>query len=175
MSTAPPAHIAEVIEANSIQFVAQCRVLYEAPDLGAFVRVEAPPGQPEAFAVVAHIASGVIDPNRRPQALDIPIAELAERMPHLPMILRTTITGLHVGYRQGGGLRVALPPQPPRIHAFVHHATPAEIRALTGDESFLRPLAQATGLPVEEVIAATLRQEVEEDRQLAASERRGPP
>lgn len=157
MSSTPPSHVAEVIEANSIQFVAQCRVLYEAPDLGAFVRVEALAHQPEAFAVVAHIATGVIDPNRRPQALDIPIAELTQRMPHLPMILRTTITGLHVGYRRGNNPpRVSLPPQPPRIHAFVHRASDDEIRELTRDESFLRPLAQAAGVPVEEVIAAAL-------------------
>jgi hypothetical protein len=33
-------HLAEVIEADTVQFMAECRQLYAAPDFGSFIRVD---------------------------------------------------------------------------------------------------------------------------------------
>jgi hypothetical protein len=151
-------NIGEVIVADSQRFEAECRHLYGAPALGSFVRVEG--AERSVFGVVAHVATAAVDPGRRTQALHLSPSQLAERMPQLELVLRTCFVALVVGYRDARGEDVQpyLPPQPPEIHRFVHACTPAEVEALTREPDFLRVLAVAAEIPVEDVLAAAVLQ-----------------
>src|SRR5439155_26006450 len=119
---------------------------------GAFVRAAS--DELEVYGVVYHIATGCIDANRKTQALGLSPEEIARKLPHLDLVLRTTFAARVVGFRQHGETYGFLPPQPARIHAFIHPARPEEVRALTGANTFLRILATAPDLPVEDVIAS---------------------
>jgi hypothetical protein len=149
-------NIGEVISADSQRFEAECRHLYGAPALGSFVRVEG--AERSVFGVVAHVATAAVDPGRRTQALHLSPGQLAERMPQLELVLRTCFTALVVGYGDGNDVRSYLPPHPPEIHRFVHACKPAEIEALTREPDFLRVLAVAPEIPVEDVLAAAMLQ-----------------
>ncbi len=56
--------IAEVIEASTTEFVAQCYDLDGAPDFGSFVRVR--DRALDIFAVVSEVRTASLDPGRRP-------------------------------------------------------------------------------------------------------------
>lgn len=150
--------IGEVISSDSQRFEAECRHLYGAPALGSFVRVEG--AERSVFGVVAHVATAAVDPGRRTQALHLAPDQLAERMPQLELVLRTCFVALVVGYAdtRAEDVRPYLPPHPPEIHRFVHACTPPEVEALTREPDFLRVLAAAAEIPVEDVLAAAVLQ-----------------
>src|SRR4051794_22221609 len=145
-SMAPGALAGEVIEADTLQFRAECPRLYAAPPFGSFVRVEG--AERSVFGVVSHIATATMDAGRQTQALHLPPERLAERMPQLALLLRTCFTAVVVGYAEGD-IRPYLPPLPPEIHRFVYPCVPAEVEALTAEPDFLRVLAAAEA-PVED-------------------------
>jgi hypothetical protein len=144
----------EVICADTVRLEAQCPELYRAPDFGSFIRADS--AGLEVFGVVYHISTGCIDSSRRTQALGLAAEEIARRLPHLDLVLRTTFAARVVGFRDDGGVRAYLPAQPARIHCFVARASGEEVRLLTADTSFLRTLATAPDLPTEDVIASAI-------------------
>ncbi len=148
--------IAEVVEASSTAFIAQCYQLYGAPPLGSFLRV----GEPSAYAVVYNVATGALDPGRRvyPRGAEEAREEDIYRSnPHLARLLSTQIDALIVGHADGTGARPGLPPAPPRLHAFVYPCAQAEVAAFTGGLDFLHLLVRASLPAVDEVIVACLR------------------
>ncbi len=146
---------AEIILADTLHVEAECLRIYAAPPFGSFVRVESE--GLELYGVVYQIATGCIDSNRKTQALGLAPEEIPHRMPHLELVLRTTFSARVIGFRADGAFHVGLPAQPARIHCPAFPAGDAEVRGLTRSPLFLRPLATATELPVEEVVAATVR------------------
>jgi len=115
------------------------------------------------YALVQGSATTSLEPFRRPSALGYDEDELRTQQPQIFELLRTEFHGLLAGFTDGNGtLRRHLPPTPPRIHARVYPCTPAEIRALTADLSFLRGVLVAggalNGVPVDELAAACLRE-----------------
>jgi hypothetical protein len=150
----PHACIGEIIEADSLQFRAECPRLYAAPPFGSFVRVAG--AEHEVFGVVSYVATGTVDAGRQTQALHLPPERLAERMPQLALLLRTCFTALVVGYGEGDEILPYLPPLPPEIHRFIYPCGPTEVELLTREPDFLRILAAAEG-PVEDLLAAAIR------------------
>ena len=150
------ARIAEVVETSSTAFTAQCYELYGAPPLGSLVRA----GDPPVYAVVRNVVTGALDPGRRVLARGAgePDEDAVYRShPQLSRLLATHIEALVLGHGEGAGLRHALPPAPPRIHAFVFCCTDAEVARFTEGLGFLHLLV-SSGVPaVDEVMAACLR------------------
>src|SRR5207248_9086743 len=97
----------EVIGADTVHFEAECPELYEAPNFGSFVRAES--DGVDLFGVVYHIATGCIDSTRRTQALGLTAEEIARKLPHLDLVLRTTFLARVVGFRAGGETCAYLP------------------------------------------------------------------
>src|SRR5262249_49375851 len=62
-----------------------------------------------------------------------------------------------IGYECDGAVRYHLPPQPPRLHSFVHTCQPLEVRRLTSHFWFLRFLMGVEKAPRDELIAAAIR------------------
>jgi len=148
--------IAEVIEAATAQFTAQCYELYALPPLGGLVKTG------DIYGVVCHAETAGMEPGRRPIARgkdEASEAAVYDASPQLLKLLRSEFTATVVGYRDGGKIYQYLPPQPARIHGFVYLCQPEEVREFSGSNDFLSILLNASPIvPPEEVVAATLRQ-----------------
>jgi len=152
--------VAEVIESTTTQFIAECYELYGLPPFGALVKTAAPPL--EIFGVVAQAGTAGVEPGRRPIARGKDEASeeaVYQSNPQLVQLLRSEFTVLVIGHTQDGEVRQYLPPKPARIHAFVHAATPGEVKQFSGSFDFLSLLVRASvQTPPEELIAAVLRE-----------------
>jgi len=148
--------IAEVVEAGTAQFTAQCYELYDLPPLGSLVRTG------DIFGVVAHAETTGLEPGRRPIARgkeETSEDAVYESSPQLLKLLRSDFTAAVAGYKNGDSIYQYLPPRPARIHGFVYLCQPAEVREFSKDFSFLNILLGASlPLPPEEIIAASLRE-----------------
>jgi hypothetical protein len=148
--------IAEVIEASTAQFAAQCYELYELPPLGSLVRTG------DIYGIVAGATTTSLEPGRKPIARgrDEASEEAVYRSsPQLAKLLRSEFTGVVVGHKDGDNLRHYLPPHPARIHGFVYLCQPNEVTDFSRSFGFLNILINAAlPIPAGELIAAALRQ-----------------
>jgi hypothetical protein len=148
--------IAEVIEASTAQFTAQCYELYEMPALGSLVKTG------DIYGVVAYAETTGMEPGRKPIARGKDAATeeaVYESSPQLKKLLRSQFTAAVVGYKKDDKIHQYLPPQPAKIHAFVYLCQPEEVDEFSKSFSFLNILVNsAISVPTEEVIAASLRQ-----------------
>jgi len=155
--------IAEVIEAGTTQFTAQCYDLYGLPPLGSLVRTG------DIYGIVFNATTTSLEPGRKPLARGKDEATeeaVYESSPQLTKLLRSEFGALTVGYKDGDTVRHYLPPQPAKIHAFVYLCQPDEVKEFGRSFDFLDILTGATlPVPAEELISATLRQmsRVQED------------
>ncbi len=147
--------IAEVIEASTAQFTAQCYELYEVPPLGSLVKTG------DIYAIVAQAQTVGLEPGRKPVARGKDEATedaVYKSSPQLSKLLKSEFTAAVVGYRKDGKIVQYLPPQPARIHSFVYLCPPEEVDEFSNSFSFLNILTNAAlSIPAEELIAATLR------------------
>jgi hypothetical protein len=152
--------VAEVIEASTTEFVAQCYELYQLPPLGSLVKtIDAPV---ELYGIVYNATTASIEPGRRPIARgkdEKDEAAIYQSNPQLLKLLRSEFTALVVGHRQGDKLYHYLPPKPARIHSFVYLCPTEEVREFSQSLAFLNILLRSS-LPVsvEELTGAALRQ-----------------
>lgn len=152
--------VAEVIEASTTEFVAQCYELYQLPPLGSLVKTIDTPV--ELYGIVYNATTASIEPGRRPIARgkdEKDEAAIYQSNPQLLKLLRSEFTALVVGHRQGDKLYHYLPPTPARIHGFVYLCPTEEVREFSQSLAFLNILLRSS-LPVsvEELTAASLRQ-----------------
>ena len=147
--------IAEVIEASTTQFTAQCYELYESPPLGSLLKTG------DIYGIVAGAATTGLEPGRKPIARGKDEASeeaIYESSPQLTKLLRSEFTAVVVGHKDGENLRQYLPPHPARIHAFVYLCQPDEVKEFSRQFGFLNILINAAlPVPAEELIAAALR------------------
>jgi hypothetical protein len=152
----PSGKIAEVIEASTPQFIAQCYELYELPPLGSLVKTG------DIYGIVAGAATSSLEPGRRPIARgrdETSEEAVYESSPQLSKLLRSEIVAVVVGHKDGDKVLQYLPPYPARIHSFVYLCQPDEVRDFGRQFGFLNILINAAlPIPAEELIAATLRQ-----------------
>jgi hypothetical protein len=152
--------IAEVVEASTTEFTAQCYELYEVPPLGSLVKTLDRPV--ELYGVVYNATTTSIEPGRRPIARGRDEAteeDVYRSSPQLAMLLRTEFCALVVGHKLDDQIRHYLPPHPARLHGFVYMCPQEEIKQFSQSFAFLNLLVNARmEAPVEEVIAACLRQ-----------------
>jgi hypothetical protein len=156
MNNLPDSKIAEVIEAGTARFAAQCYELYEIPPLGGLVRTG------DIYGIVAGASTASLEPNRRPIARgrdEVSEAAVYESSPQLLRLLRSEFEAVVVGCRDGEDVRRRLPPRPARIHGFVYLCQPEEVREFSRGLDFLPILLNADlPVPAEELIAAALRE-----------------
>ena len=152
--------IAEVIEASTTEFVAECYELYGLPPLGALVKTV--DGTTEVYGVVCNETTASIETGRRPVARGR--NETSEKAlylanPQLSKLLRSEFNAIVAGHRQAGALHHHLAPVPARIHGFVYLCPTEEIETFSRSFDFLNLLLNTRQpVAVEEVIGAALRQ-----------------
>ncbi len=148
--------IAEVIEAETTRFTAQCYDLYELPPLGSLVRTG------DVYGIVFNASTSSLEPGRKPLARGKDEATeeaVYESSPQLTKLLRSEFDAVAVGFKDGDSYRHYLPPQPARIHSFVYLCQPDEVKEFSRSFGFLDILVNAAlPIPPEELIAAALRQ-----------------
>jgi hypothetical protein len=153
--------IGEIIETNTLGFVAQSDKLHEHPPLGSLVKVRDADGRDYAYAVVSFGRTASPEPGRRAVARgsqDVHDEAIYRANPQLPHILQTEFHAALVGCVAGGGVRQHLPSQPPRLHYDVLACTAAEVRAFSQQLPYFRLLLAAPGeLPGEQLLAAHIR------------------
>jgi len=155
--------IGEIIEVYTTRFLAQSNNLENPPHFGSFVKTSSQ-GM-DIYGLVFNVHETSIDPNRRAIAYGIERTELLKRQPHFAEFLKVEFEAAVIGFSDAGYIRSYLPPFPPRIHTFVYPCDSEEILDLTEDLEFIRNINALPGLPVEELVAASIR--------LACAERGG--
>jgi hypothetical protein len=148
--------IAEVIEAETARFTAQCYELYELPPLGSLVKTG------DIYGIVCHAETTGPEPGRKPIARGRDEASeeaVYQSSPQLLKLLRSEFTAAVAGYKNGEKIYQHLPPRPARIHGFVYLCQPDEVKEFGRSFGFLHILINAAlPVPAEELIAAALRQ-----------------
>ncbi len=150
-------HFGEVIGSDSQLLEVECHQLYNAPTFGSFVRADCEQSDRGHYAVVTRVTTGPFDGHRVVQAHRMPPGELEQRKPHLPSLLRTTFQALPIGYGEGEVVVAGISPLPPRLHCYVSPAGTDEIRSVTAQQGWLRPLTRTADLPLEELLVAAIR------------------
>ena len=147
--------IGEIIEVYTTRFLAQSSGLEDLPHFGSFVRADSQ--DTNIYGLVYNVHEVNTDPNRRPMALGLEREELLRQHPYLPEFLKIEFDAAVIGFSDGAVIRAYLPPFPPRIHSFVYPCESQEILDLTEDLDFIRSINALPGLPVEELVAASIR------------------
>ena len=152
--------LAEVIEASSSLFRAQCYRLYEAPALGSLVKA----GAPAVFGVVCRVSTEPLDPSR-PVLARGESAETEEQVyqdnPQIARLLTSRFDALIVGHQLETGISHHLPPLPPRVHSFVWECSPDELSDFSSGLDFIHLLVSAGPAASEEVIRACMSRLIE--------------
>lgn len=113
---------------------------------------------PAIYAIIYGANTGPVDTGRKLRAYWKGETELEEINPELgEWLLVTNFRALVVGYCANNSVCRFLPPQPPKLLTPVYPCSPAEVRRLTDRMDFLRTIVNFAGAPVEELLAACIR------------------
>lgn len=108
---------AEIINSSIVKWTAQCWEWDYFPSFGSLIAIE---GEKKTLiGIVFHTETGSLDPGRTPFIYQKTEQELRQEQPHIFAFLKTSFSCLPLGYYERGHIRYLLPPQPPKIHAFV--------------------------------------------------------
>ena len=158
-----PQHLAEVVATSTTEFLAQCLEPKDLdfplmPAFGSWVKSQQDENSDIiSYGVVYHATTAPIDSVHRAVALGLSLKELREQQPQIFAMLRSEIKVVLVGFSSVGNIYQHLPAQPPQIHQAVYACEAEEIENFTNELNFLRTLVQMTNAPVDELIAAVLR------------------
>ncbi|MBE9046898.1 hypothetical protein IQ255_21245 [Pleurocapsales cyanobacterium LEGE 10410] len=167
-----PKHIGEVIETSTIGYLAQCLEPEDLkfpvmPPFGSWIKSFDEESGNKIIAVVTYVTTSPIDSVHRARALGLSLSELREQQPQIFAMLKTEFKAAIVGFetpnnsngssKKFGQVYQYLPPRPPQIHQAVYHCDAEEIIHFTENLDFLRTLLQAKDIPVESLVAASVR------------------
>ncbi len=136
-----PPFFAEVIEASLDHYTAQSWDWKQFPTFGSLMSIERQ-GQ-HILGVVTTIQTGSMDPSRTPFAYQKTEAELEHEQPQIYAFLKTSFTVQTCGYttaEEPNQIIFAIPPTPPKIHAFVAQAPQTLAQQFFADAQFLEVL-----------------------------------
>jgi hypothetical protein len=156
-------HIAEVVSTSTTEFVAECLPpndlnFPQVPALGSWVKTTSfQDEQLTVFGVVCFAQTMAVDNIHRAIALGMSLEELQAEQPQIFAMFRSEIRVAILGYRVGMQIYQHLPPQPPQIHQAVHQCPREEVIQFTEELHFWRSLLTITGVPVDELLSAILR------------------
>ncbi len=151
--------IGKLLRAENSQFVAGCRVReLETPALGALVKVKLE-DQSEIYGLITNILINDDSLVRQlVSGVSIPTEYTADNRynRNLPVEIHV----LTVGYAQNGHISHRLPPRPPLSLDVLHLCGAEELCDFTSlnDQAYLRHILRLLDQPVEELLAAHLRQ-----------------
>ncbi|MEL6334553.1 MAG: HAS-barrel domain-containing protein [Cyanobacteria bacterium J06626_26] len=165
-----PAHLAEVIETATTEFLAQCLepedLSFPAmPPFGSWVKSFDEEAGNQIYGVVYHATTSPIDSVHRARALGMSLEDLRQQQPQIFAMLKTEFRVAIVGFQTSdsrgnldGRCYQHLPPRPPQVHQAVYRCDPDEVIGFTDELDFLRTLLQVSAVPSESLVAAAIRE-----------------
>lgn len=161
-----PAHIAEVIETATTEFLAQCLepedLSFPAmPPFGSWVKSFDEEANNQIYGVVYHATTSPIDSVHRARALGMSLEDLRQQQPQIFAMLKTEFRVAIVGFETADGKGRCyqhLPPRPPQVHQAVYRCERDEVIGFTDELDFLRTLLQVSAVPSESLVAAAIRE-----------------
>lgn len=151
---------AEVIESSLTQYTGQSWQWKEFPAFGSLLTVDN--GSSRILGIVTNAQTGSMDSTRTPFAYQKTEAELQQEQPQIFAFLKTSFTIQVCGYTQAGSDSIifAIPPCPPKMHAFICASDETTVAKFYANAHFLHVLygfAYAIPNP-DELLLAILRQ-----------------
>lgn len=129
---------AEIIESSLASWTAQTWQWDVTVPFGSLVTIEEP--ERTLFGIVHQAQTGSMDPSRYPFTYQKTHEQLRNEQPQIFEFLKTTISCISAGYYEDKSFLYLLPPQPPRIHAFVRPSTAHEYESFFQNDLFLHLL-----------------------------------
>lgn len=148
---------AEIIESSLHTWKAQTWQWNYFPQFGSLVCIEA--NNRTIFGIVHQIQTGSLDSTRYPFPYQKTEEELQREQPQIFEFLQTTFSCLTIGYLEAGTITYQLAPEPPKIHAFVGHATTEHYMQFFAQERYLHLIFGLSShiLNVDELLLALLK------------------
>lgn len=111
----------EVIQSSLYTWTGQSWKWDFFPTFGSLVTITTP--QRTWFGLVYQVNTGSTDPGRTPFAYKKTEQELLAEQPQIFEFLRTTFECLALGFMEQDRIHYQIPPEPPKIHAFIHKSS----------------------------------------------------
>lgn len=147
---------AEVTHSSLSSFHAQSWHWDYFPSFGSLVTVETK--QKTLFGIVYSVQTGSSDAGRYPFTFQKTEEELLAEQPQIFEFLQTTFSCLVVGFSTKETIVYQMGPEPAKMHAFVHHATPIQARHFFSSTLYLHLLFNAPEITtLDELLLALLR------------------
>lgn len=152
---------AEIIQSALNNWVAQSWEWNNFPAFGSIVTINS--NNRTFFAIVHQVNTGSMDPSRSPFPYKKTEEQLLAEQPQIFEFLKTTFSCLPLGYTEKGTLFYQLGPEPPKIHAFVQHATPDQAKQLFYSHRYLHLLFGLSNelINLDELLLATLKHQAQ--------------
>ena len=156
---------AEILESSITTFTAQAWQWDAVLEFGSLVTATS--NGRMIFAIIYDIVTGPTDSIRQPVAYQKTQEELVREQPQIFEFLTTSFSCVAIGYAdQSNNLHSMqilynLPPQPAKMHTFVHHATTEQYEQFFASEQFLHLLCNAN-LPfnLQELLLAIIKHQL---------------
>lgn len=149
---------AEIIQGNLSEWTGQCWKWNVIPQFGSLMTTSH--GSLKIFGIVHSIKTGSMDPIRIPIAYQKTEEELLRDQPQIFEFLQTTFTCITVGYQEQNKIFYHVPNKPPKIHAFIGHASLEECQRFFASDQFLHLLfnSSAQGINLDELLLTLLKE-----------------
>jgi hypothetical protein len=151
---------AEILTSSITTFTAQAWQWDAVLEFGSLVTATS--NDRTIFAIIYDIVTGPTDSIRQPVAYQKTQEELLREQPQIFEFLTTSFSCVAIGYSDSeGNILYNLPPQPAKMHTFVHHATPSQYEQFFASEQFLHLLCNAN-LPfnLQELLLAIIKHQL---------------
>lgn len=150
----------EILESSISSWQAQSWLWDAIPEFGSLVTATS--NGRTIFAIIYDISTGPIDPIRQPVPYQKTEEELLKEQPQIFEFLTTSFSSITIGYQENGKFFYNLPPQPPKIHTFVHYATQEQYEQCFASEQFLYLLFNSTlPLNLQELLLAIIKHQLD--------------
>jgi len=131
-------YCAEIVESSLLHWTAQCWRWDAVPEFGSLVCVASK--KRSLYAIVYGIKTGSLDSNRYPFAYQKTEDELMAEQPQIFEFLKTHIDCITLGYEEHEKIYYHMPPEPPKIHAFVGPIHESKLNSFFARPDFLHLL-----------------------------------
>ncbi len=150
-------NLGEVVYSTISQFTTQAWDWDKYPEFGSVICLQS--DDIAIFGLVYYIKTGSSDAVRQAFAYQKTPAELHQEQPQIFAFLKTDFSAVPLGYKSAHKFVYAMPPRPPKIHAFVRLASYPELLELLAGTGVVHALfSQYTKIDYfEELLLAFLR------------------
>lgn len=134
-------YVAEIVESSLQTWTAQCWRWDIIPEFGSLVAVHNK--KRIIYGIVYGIKTGSLDSSRYPFTYQKTEEELMAEQPQIFEFLKTHIQCITLGFEEHEKMIHQLPPEPPKIHAFVGPCAVNKVKVFFAQPDFLHLLMQS--------------------------------